>query len=103
MGEKKGSDDLEKLSVKKINLLKSAPPPPPLFFFNFFDRDREEEEQRKDACRRPARSSCCSIFSGEETDGAFCVCVNVCGIVRIRLTGDFKNPLFFPLKKKDIL
>ena len=78
-------DVWKNVSVKKINTVKSAPPPPPLFFCNFFDRDREEEEQRKDACRRPARSSCCSIFSGEETDGALCVCVNVlCGIVRIR-------------------
>ena len=59
----------------RLQKIKSAPPPPPLmFFFNFFDRDREEEEQRKDACRRPARSSVCSIFSGEETDGRLCVC-----------------------------
>ena len=59
----------------QLQKIKSAPPPPPLmFFFNFFDRDREEEEQRKDACRRPARSSVCSIFSGEETDGRLCVC-----------------------------
>ena len=67
-----------------LQKIKSAPPPPPLmFFFNFFDRDREEEEQRKDACRRPARSSVCSIFSGEERQMGVCVCVNVlCGIVR---------------------
>ena len=85
-----------------LQKIKSAPPPPPLmFFFNFFDRDREEEEQRKDACRRPARSSCCSIFSGEETDGRLCACkcsVRNCeGIVR-------KKPLcvFFPSKEKDI-
>jgi len=73
-----------------------------MFFFNFFDRDREEEEQRKDACRRPARSSVCSIFSGEETDGRLCVCkcsVRNCkeGIVCL------KNLSFFLLEeRKDI-
>ena len=86
----------------QLQKIKSAPPPPPLmFFFNFFDRDREEEEQRKDACRRPARSSVCSIFSGEETDGRLCVCkcsVRNCkeGIVCL------KNLSFFPLEEKDI-
>ena len=70
-----------------------------MFFFNFFDRDREEEEQRKDACRRPARSSVCSIFSGEETDGRLCVCkcsVRNCkeGIVCL------KNLSFFPPRRE---
>ena len=51
-----------------------------MFFFNFFDRDREEEEQRKDACRRPARSSVCSIFSGEKRQMGVCVCVNVLSV-----------------------
>ena len=105
VGEKR-KDPMIWKNCRWLQKIKSAPPPPPLmFFFNFFDRDREEEEQRKDACRRPARSSVCSIFSGEETDGRLRVCncsVRNCkeGIVCLKNLSFFspRRERYFPIE-----